>query len=115
LNITLVTDYGDTVAFLQVDFASPFQEAGLSLSLNDQTKMTRRLHIFEPHIAGKDPFDGSHSSTKRGRISIISSLFEALTTRYAPLQHCGINQRLIDSLATSVELVAAFDLHKGDD
>jgi len=112
LYIAFVGDYGHAVPLLEIKIARAFQETRLALALYNHAEVTRRVHVFEPNVAGEQAFDRTDSRPKSRRVSILSGFLEALTAWYAALQNDGVNQGCVDALRAGVNFVGAFDLHK---
>lgn len=115
LHVALVADYGHAVSPLEIEITSAFKKARLTFAVHYHAKMMWRLQVFEANVAGEDSLDGAHSGSQSRRISILSGLLETLASGYAPLQYRGVNQSLVDSLGTGVDLVGTFDFHSDED
>ena len=91
LNLAAVSDYGYVVLPREIQITGAFQETGLTFSIDYHSKMMRRPEIFKPHIPGEKPFYCAHSRAERCGVRILPGLLEPLATRYASLQHRGVD------------------------
>jgi predicted O-linked N-acetylglucosamine transferase (SPINDLY family) len=90
LRFAAIIDHCYAVTFLEINIASAFQKPRLTLPVHNYSKMARWRQVFEPNVAGENPFNRTDSCAKRRRVSILSSLLESLATGYAALQHPGV-------------------------
>jgi len=66
LHLSAVFDQRRDVSLFKVEIAGAFQEAGLALSVNDDSIVRVRRHVFELDVAGEDSFDRADAAAQNG-------------------------------------------------
>ena len=112
LNFAPVFDQRRSGLFFEIEIAGALQKTGLTLSIHRHSEVGRRSHILQLDVACEDSFDRADPGSKRGRVRVVAGFIELLAAGDASLQHRGIDQGLIDTIAAGVKFVCSFDVHE---
>lgn len=66
LHFSAVSDQRAAVVFFEVEIAGAFQKTGLAFSVNDDSIVRVRRHVFELDVAGEESFDRTDAGAQNG-------------------------------------------------